>query len=234
MQKVKDVIVVIPSYNPDDKLVNLVEELVDYGFEKIVIVNDGSAPESLAYFEKVAKKKECTLLVHEINKGKGRALKTAFSYCEGVRECCGVITVDGDGQHLTKDIVACVEAMYHNKKKVILGVRDFSAQNVPLRSKFGNEITKKVFYILCGIRLSDTQTGLRGIPVEYLNQFISYQGERYEYETNMLLMMKKHSIEWEEVKISTVYLDNNAKSHFNTIKDSWRIYKTILAAKRKL
>lgn len=234
MQKIKDVVVIIPSYNPDEKLVNLVEELIDYGFEKIVVVNDGSSPESLIHFEKVDEKKECKLLVHEKNMGKGRALKTAFSYCKGLKECLGVVTVDGDGQHLPKDIVACVETMRQDKRKVVLGVRDFSTRDVPLKSKFGNEITKMVFRILCGIRLSDTQTGLRGIPTQYLQEFISYQGERYEYETNMLLMMKKNGIEWVEVKISTVYLDNNATSHFNPIKDSWRIYKTILATKRIL
>lgn len=232
MKKIRDVAVIIPSYNPDEKLVNLVEELVDYGFENVVVVNDGSSSESLPYFEKVAEKKECKLLVHEVNKGKGRALKTAFSYCKGMKECCGVITVDGDGQHLLKDIVTCVEAMHHDKEKVVLGVRDFSAKHVPFRSKFGNEITKMIFRVLCGICISDTQTGLRGIPTQYLSQFISYQGERYEYETNMLLMMKKNKIAWTEVKISTVYLDNNATSHFNPIKDSWKIYKTILLAKR--
>lgn len=232
MQKIKDVIVIIPSYNPDEKLVNLVEELVDYGFEKIVVVNDGSSPDSLIHFEKVAEKKECKLLVHEKNMGKGRALKTAFSYCEGIKECCGVITVDGDGQHLPKDIVTCVEVMRKKRGKVVLGVRDFSTRDVPLRSKLGNEITKMVFRMLCGIRLSDTQTGLRAIPTQYLQQFISYQGERYEYETNMLLMMKRNDIEWEEVKISTVYLDNNATSHFNPIKDSWKIYKIILTNKK--
>ena len=233
MQKIRDIVIIIPSYNPDEKLVNLVEELVDYGFEKLVVVNDGSSPESLVYFDKVAEKKECKLLVHEKNMGKGCALKTAFSYCLGMKECCGVITVDGDGQHLPKDIMACVEAMHQDNKKVVLGVRDFSAKNVPFRSKFGNEMTKMVFRVVCGIRLSDTQTGLRGIPMQYLKQFASYQGERYEYETNMLLMMKKDGIEWQEVKISTVYLDNNERSHFNPIKDSWKIYKTILAAKRK-
>lgn len=233
MQKIGDIVIIIPSYNPDEKLVSLVDELVDYGFEKMVVVNDGSSPESLVYFDKVAEKKECKLLVHEKNMGKGCALKTAFSYCIGMKECCGVITVDGDGQHLPKDIMACVEAMRQDNKKVVLGARDFSSKNVPFKSKFGNEITKMVFRVVCGIRLSDTQTGLRGIPMQYLKQVAAYQGERYEYETNMLLKMKQDGIEWQEVKISTVYLDNNERSHFNPIKDSWKIYKTILAAKRK-
>ena len=231
MEKIKNIIVVIPSLNPDNRLVNLVEELIDYGVKKIIVINDGSVSDSLSYFKKVSEKEECKLLVHEVNRGKGRALKTAFSYCEEIEDCYGVITVDGDGQHLVKDIIACMEAMYQNRNKVVLGVRDFSTHGVPFRSKFGNEVTKRMLRLLCGIHISDTQTGLRGIPAGYLKEFISYQGERYEYETNMLLMMKKNGVEWTEVKINTVYLDNNIRSHFNPIKDSWRIYKIILKSK---
>lgn len=228
MPNITDIIVIIPSYNPDSKLAELVDDLTANGFARIVIVNDGSAPECQPWFDAAAARKECHLLTHEKNAGKGRALKTAFSYCQNQKDCIGVITVDGDGQHLVKDIKACAEALRQNPHKVILGVRNFEEPHVPARSKLGNLITRTVFRLLCGLKISDTQTGLRAVPMEHLSRFISYQGERYEYETNMLLMMPKDHIEWEEVKISTVYLDDNARSHFHPIKDSVKIYKIIL------
>lgn len=233
MEKITDITIIIPSYNPDSKLVELVDDLTANGFERIVIVNDGSAPECLPYFEKAANRPECSLLTHEKNAGKGRALKTAFSHCQSFSDSIGVITVDGDGQHLVKDIQACANALRSNPHNVILGVRNFNEPHVPFRSRMGNIITRTVFRLLCGIRISDTQTGLRAIPQEYLSRFASYQGERYEYETNMLLMMPKDQIHWKEVTISTVYLDDNSRSHFNPVKDSIKIYKVILQNKKK-
>lgn len=236
-QKITDIIVIIPSYNPDEKLVELVDNLVENGFQRLVIVNDGSAQEYHAWFEKAVQKASqkgtCCLLEHEKNCGKGRALKTAFAYCRNLPECIGVITVDGDGQHLVKDIIACCDVLRLEPDKVVLGVRDFEEPHVPWRSRFGNTLTRMVFQLLCGVKISDTQTGLRAIPVRYLSQFVEYEGERYEYETNMLLSMPKNDITWKEVKISTVYLDENVRSHFNPIKDSWKIYKVILQSKRR-
>ncbi|MGN0165730.1 MAG: glycosyltransferase [Lachnospiraceae bacterium] len=220
--------IILPSLNPDEKMVHTVEGLLSEGFDDIVVVDDGSSEEHKKYFEEVKAFKGVEVLVHEVNKGKGRAMKTAFEYIMNNRsEISGVVTVDGDGQHLPKDIRACVEAMEREKDKVVLGVRDFSGPEVPSRSKFGNNLTKAVFRFACGIKISDTQTGLRAIPFKYLPLMVSIEGERYEYETNQLLVMKKQNIQMYEVVIDTVYIDDNSSSHFNPIKDSIKIYKVI-------
>lgn len=221
--------IIVPSLNPDEKLLCVINGLVSVGFSDIIIVNDGSDDEHLRYFEDVGKFSECTILRHEKNKGKGAALKTAFSYIiENRKDCIGVITADGDNQHQPNDIAACADAMIEKKDNVILGVRDFSLPEVPFRSKFGNKLTSFIFKTSCGLNISDTQTGLRAIPFEYLDKFIKTQGDRFEYETNMLLDMKTYSIPFSEVKISTLYIEGNESSHFNPIVDSIKIYKTIL------
>lgn len=224
-----DVTVILPSLNPDEKLINTVNALLDKGFHDIVIVNDGSDEAHLAPFEAVSSNDSCTLLVHEINRGKGRALKTAMEYILANRpDSPGVITIDGDGQHHVDDILACAQAMLDRKNEVILGVRDFSEPAVPFKSRFGNNMTKTVFRLFCGIRISDTQTGLRAIPAKYIKAMTEFAGERFEYETNMLLEMKAKSIPFSEVKIQTIYLDENASTHFHPIRDSLKIYKVIL------
>lgn len=124
--------------------------------------------------------------------------------------------------------MACVRQMLE-RKQVVLGCRDFSLPEVPPRSLMGNRITCAVFKIFCGMNISDTQTGLRAIPMEYLAALTAVSGERYEYETNMLLALKDQGIPYGEVKIRTIYLDDNRGSHFHTVRDSWRIYKLILA-----
>jgi len=225
---VTDITILIPSLNPDEKLKKTIDGIIGKGFHKIVVVDDGSDEAHKEPFEYAAEK-GCKVLVHEVNKGKGRALKTAFEYCMTCPECIGVITVDGDGQHGVEDIYNCGKAMIQrNNEHVILGCRDFGAETVPFKSKYGNNITKFAFRALCGIKISDTQTGLRAIPAEFLKAMTEYKGERFEYETNMLLEMKTQGIPFSEVKIETIYLEDNASSHFHPWRDSFKIYKIIL------
>ncbi len=223
-----DVTIVLPSLNPDEKFLGVVQGLVEAGFRDVVIVNDGSDPDRLCWFERAAAYEQCTVLTHEVNKGKGRALKTAFAYVHANRpDSRGVVTIDGDGQHLIEDIVNCAKAMLQHGDKVVLGCRDFNAPGIPARSRGGNKFTSALFLVGCGIRLSDTQTGLRAIPKQYLEQFCEIGGERFEYETNMLLLMKRWGIAFEEVLIATVYEGNNEGSHFRPIVDSFKIMKLI-------
>ena len=169
------------------------------------------------------------MLTHEVNRGKGAALKTAFDFVAKNRaDSIGAVTADGDNQHTPEDILACALKMEEKADHVILGARDFSLSHVPARSKMGNNLTSFVFKTTCGLNISDTQTGLRAIPRKYLEAFCKVSGDRFEYETNMLLEMKKLSIPFSEVKIKTVYIEENASSHFNPIVDSIKIYKTIL------
>ncbi len=220
---------VVPSLNPTRQLVKTVEGLLAVGFTGVVLVNDGSAPEALSYFEEAARSPKVTLLTHPANQGKGAAMKTAFTWLlENRPRGAGVVTVDGDGQHHPEDALACARAMLA-EEKVILGCRDFSRPEVPSRSRMGNRITGAVFKLFCGMDISDTQTGLRAIPARYLEELSSVAGERYEYETNMLLALKDRHIPYGGVPIRTIYLEDNRSSHFHIIRDSWRIYKLILA-----
>lgn len=219
--------IILPSYKPDDKLIATVKGLKDAGFDDIIVVDDGSGEEYEKYFDKIRSINGCNVLVHPENRGKGAALKTAFGwYIKNRPDGRGVITVDGDGQHRPDDVVYCGEKLLR-KDRVILGVRDFSGPDVPTRSSFGNTFSCTIFRIFVGMKISDTQTGLRAIPTKYLEEFSHIKGDRYEFETNMLLYMKRHRIDFSEVKISTVYIDDNDSSHFRPVRDSLRIYSLI-------
>lgn len=219
--------VIIPAYKPDEKLIKLLGELVSRGFSDIIVVDDGSGEAFAGIFEKVKGFQECTLLTHEVNQGKGRALKTAMSFCaEHRKEAAGVVTADADGQHLTEDIAAVSQEVM-TQEKVILGVRDFTKSDIPARSVAGNRITSAVFRLFFGMKLQDTQTGLRGIPMKHLEALLEAEGDRYEYETNQLLMLNKYKIPYEQVEIATVYIDENQTSHFHVVRDSLRIYGLI-------
>lgn len=222
------VCVILPSLNPDEKLSGVVDGLLRNGFRDIILVNDGSSPEALHYFQEAAVHSEVTVLNHPVNRGKGAALKTAFSWVLSHRsECLGVVTADGDGQHHPDDILACCLHMLETGH-ITLGCRDFSMPEVPVRSRFGNRMTSFIFRFFIGMKLSDTQTGLRAIPRSYLETMLNIVGDRYEYETQMLLAIKHQSLPYDEVSIRTVYLEENKSSHFRLIRDSWRIYRLIL------
>ena len=229
MSQLQNISVVLPSLDPDEKLIAVVDGLLEYGFTDIILVNDGSKAENMHWFEEADRHPEVHLLHHEVNRGKGVALKTAFTwFLENRPDHIGVVTVDGDNQHHPEDTRAC--ALHMAKHELLtLGVRDFSLPHVPARSRKGNRITSAVFKIFCGMEISDTQTGLRAIPRKDLEIINQVKGDRFEYETNMLLALRENGIPFDEVKIRTVYIEENKSSHFRVIRDSWRIYKLILA-----
>ena len=227
----ENIAIVIPSLDPDEKLNSTVDGMADAGFKHIVLVDDGSSEEHKEPFRKaLAEHPECRLVVHDVNKGKGRALRDAFAYiAENLPDVKGVITVDGDGQHTPEDTVRLAKEMEIRPGHVILGCRDFSQSHVPTHNKLGNRISALIYRLVYGIKLTDTQTGMRAIPAEYLKAFAEeVQGDRYEYETNMLIYIKDNGIPYGEIPINTIYIDDNSSSHFNVLKDSYRIYKPII------
>ena len=229
MSDLSKISVVLPSLDPDEKLVAVIDGLLEYGFTDIILVNDGSKPENLHYFEDAAAQHpEIHLLHHPVNRGKGAALKTAFAwFLENRSDSVGVVTVDGDNQHHPADTRACCEHMMKTGHTV-LGCRDFNQEDVPARSSFGNKTTSLIFKIFVGMTISDTQTGLRALPRKVLEELVDVYGDRFEYETNMLLNMKRMGIGFIEQPIETVYEDDNVRSHYNAVKDSLRIVKVMI------
>lgn len=225
MSRLDNVIIFIPSLNPDEKLLSTIQQIREAGFDNIVLVDDGSREDTRGYFDKAAEQYGCIVLRHYINLGKGRALKTAFNYIlQTYPDCEGVVTVDADGQHKAEDVVRCAREMLDHPEALVIGSRDFHQENVPFRSKFGNILTRNVFHVLCGVRVEDTQTGLRALSRRCMIAFLPTKGERFEYEMNMLIDTKEKGIPVREVPIQTVYIEENKSSHFNPIWDSIRVY----------
>jgi len=221
-------VIIIPTLNPDQRLVNLVEKLNKVDIP-IVIINDGSKEECSDIFEILRSRFQCDIFNHARNMGKGAAIKTGIDYVSQVYpESCGYVTADGDGQHAAEDILRVAKALQKNQGSLILGSREFSEKDVPFKSRWGNRITSLVFKLSTGKECPDTQTGLRGIPKEFKGICLSVPGNRFEYEMNMLLKFVGYNIPLMYISIATIYLENNKSSHFNPVKDSIRIYSNIL------
>lgn len=222
--------VVIPALNPMPSLVGFVQDLIEHGVPQVIVVNDGSDSSFIDVFNQVKKLKHCTVLTHKVNRGKGRALKTAFSYfIKHHSYLDGVVTADADGQHTVEDIYKLCERLSLKQDSLILGVRNFKEENVPKRSYIGNRITSRIFQLLYDSNIDDTQTGLRGIPASELAWMVDMNGERYDYELNMLIKVRHRNLGIKTIPIKTLYFDNNSGSHYSTIKDSVPIFLRLIS-----
>jgi len=228
----RNCVLVIPALNPPDSLRDYVIELNSEGFLKIILVDDGSRKEFKSIFAELKDEFQCDLLVHAVNMGKGRALKDALNYYLNnySDKYKGIITADSDGQHLVKDVVRMDDEIGRDDSALILGVRDFDQADVPFKSRAGNRITRNVLRLLIGGNVNDTQTGLRGIPNQIAYEYLTLAGERFEYETTMLIESIKKDIPIREIMIETVYYNGNSETHFHPVKDSIRIYKLIFGS----
>ncbi len=224
-----DTAIIIPALNPDQRLIDLVQRLRKISGSAVVIVDDGSNDKCRNFFEQLATTYNCEIVCHKVNMGKGAALKTGIRYVlNKYPELLGIVTADADGQHLPQDIVKIVDAIPGNCHSFILGVRDFSADDVPFKSRWGNRITSIAFYLYAHIYCEDTQTGLRGIPSQLAHFCLSVPGDRFEYEMNVLTAIAKKKVPFKMIPISTVYFANNSSTHFHPVWDSLRIYLNII------
>lgn len=220
-------VLLIPSLNPCEHLVDLVKGIKRLSNIPIIIVNDGSGKGFEPIFNTL-KELNCDVVDHMVNLGKGRALKTGFNHIlKFYPDCSAVVTADADGQHAPEDILR-VAGVTSREGAIVLGARSFKGCDIPFRSLFGNQMTKFIFRLVSGLKVGDTQTGLRGIPRSLLAEFMKISGEKYEYEMNVLLYVGERHHRLVETPISTIYIENNESSHFNPLRDSMRIYFVIL------
>ena len=219
-------IVIIPALNPDERLRNIVDR--NWELEnQTILVNDGSDESYDQFFWELGEK--CIVLHHRENRGKGEAIKTALRYIkEELWEYGSIGIMDADGQHMPDDMEKLLMKSAANPEALIVGSRTIDGE-VPWPSRMGNIITRKVFRIMTGTTVSDTQSGLRSFSWKLLDFMLDTPGERYEYEMNVLVTCAKKEIPIIEVPVQTIYHDkDNSCSHFRKVRDSIRIYRQLL------
>ena len=218
-------IALIPVYEPDNDMTDLVFKLRENDFD-VIIINDGSDEKYDYIFLNL--ENNAKIIAYKPNRGKGYAIKTGLKFIkENIKEESIIITMDSDGQHTVKDAIKLCSYAKEHPKELVIGKR-IRNENIPIKSKIGNEITKSVYHITTGMEIYDTQTGLRAFSHELLDNMLEISGDRYEYEMNMLLMFAKKGIKIKEIEIETIYIDNNSNSHFRAVKDSIIIYNQII------
>ncbi|MBR6772752.1 MAG: glycosyltransferase [Clostridia bacterium] len=224
-------IALVPAYKPDSRIFDVVASLKSTGFHHILVVSDGNSAEFEPILSKLESENDVTLLRHSVNMGKGRALKTAFDYILKTWHGSPAVCVDCDGQLSAEDAAKGAELAFEYPDSLILGYRDLRhTKNVPFASRFGNSTTKLTVSLLTGLRFSDTQCGLRAYPPEIMKKLLSVPGERFEFENNTLLEVRKRNIPVVEFPINVVYQENEGyTTTFRRVRDSILIYKNLLS-----
>lgn len=221
--------IIIPALEPKPGLCRQITKLRDRIPSQIVVIDDGSGADYRKIFDQIAEMDDCLVLRHEENRGKGQALKTGFRY---VKKSGGpdsrILCLDCDGQHLPQDGARLLETVGMHPGTLVLGGRDFSEAAVPWKSRLGNRMSSAFFWLFCGIYLSDTQTGLRAFDRSLLDLMLRIPGDRFEYETRVLLVCAQQGTPILTEKIKTVYVDDNTGTHFRPVKDSVRVMGALL------
>ena len=222
--------IVIPSLNPGRDLPGYVAALRRLMGEMIVLVDDGSRDELKPIFDECANAaSDVVVLRHDVNRGKGRALKTAFSYLlRTFPDISGCVTCDSDGQHSPQDVKRMLDAIREHPGAIVLGCRSFDLSHVPWKSRFGNKWSRALFALASGVSVTDTQTGLRALPADFMRDLLECPGERFEFETHMLLRIGGRQLV--QIPIETLYVEGNSETHFDPLNDSARIMSIMLRA----
>lgn len=218
----------VPAFRPTHRLPALVravraaEPALD-----VLVVDDGSGPAFADVFE-AARDAGAEVVTTAVNHGKGCALKTGFATIAERAPGAAVVTADADGQHAPEDIRRVAHRLDEGDADIVLGARAFG-RGTPLRSRIGNAVACVLVRAVGRVRASDTQTGLRGFDPALLDWLVGVPGERFEYELRVLLEAGRRGLRTAEVPIETIYLDENAGSHFRPLTDSVRVLAPLLA-----
>ena len=219
------IIALIPAYKPELSMLNLLKEISEASGIDIVVVNDGSGSDFAEIFKSA--EEYAHVIQYELNRGKGSALKVGLQYIkDNYKEAYIVVSMDADGQHTLKDALKLCDYIEKQDEELVLGKRYFG-KAVPLRSRLGNAMTRIVYKLATRVDVYDTQTGLRAFSYKLIDLMLEIKGERYEYEMNVLMECARQHIRIKEIDIETIYINNNEGSHFNVLKDSYKVYKEI-------
>jgi len=222
----KNCVVVIPALNPPKSLLSYLRQMQAKGFERIVIVDDGSRTDKLPLFAR-AERLGCVVLHHEENRGKGQALKTAFSYylahCAG--ESDGILTVDVDRFVPVVDLEKMASSLHNIQRMgscaLVVGVRNFASARASKFDRNMNTVTRTIYRMLLGAELQDPLSGTLGIPDLRVDACLKVRGSGYEYESALLIEMEKDGLA--QVPIHYPVEQADTETHYRKGKDTFRI-----------
>jgi glycosyltransferase involved in cell wall biosynthesis len=184
----------------------------------VIVVNDGSTDNTATVLCGL----DVTVLNHERNMGKGKALKTGLTYA-AKKGFTHAVTIDADGQHFPEDIPVLLEASAQHPGNLIVGCRNLTSENMPRGNTFANRFSNFWFRLQTAQRLDDTQSGFRIYPLDALHG-LGLVTSRYEAELELMVYAAWHGVSVQGVPVRVWYApDGERVSHFRPFWDFFRI-----------
>jgi glycosyltransferase involved in cell wall biosynthesis len=223
--------VILPAYNEAsviEQVLSRIPRVITINSEeykiKIIVVNDGSKDDTAAV---VGKADDVTLINHIINSGAGAATRTGLHYAVNIG-CSHAATMDSDGQHSVEDLKKLLNALVQNKADFIIGSRLKSAAgNMPMSKKIGNIGLSIITFLLLGVYVSDTQSGLKVLNRKALTS-VDFHSDDYAFCSEMIWKARQANLRIEELPIEAIYTDYSVSRGQKNITGALDITKQLI------
>ena len=211
--------ILIPTFNNQKTLSRVIDGVLAYSFEDVIVINDGSTDDTASILATYGEK--INVLTNEINKGKGFSLRRGFM--EAIRlGYKNAISIDSDGQHLPSDIPLFIETALENPGALLMGSRNMMQEGVPGKSSFGNKFSNFWFKFETGLTLPDTQTGFRLYPLDPIKKIRLFTS-KFETEIEVIVKLAWRDVKIIPINIHVIYDSNERVTHFRPFRDFTRI-----------
>lgn len=207
--------VVIPAFNEESIIQDVLQEIQHAGYTNIIVVDDGSSDETQ---KKATSLKGVVAVKHLINRGKGAAIKTGIEAAKKLGADI-VITLDGDGQHNPADIKPMLGLIHHDGYDVVLGSRLKNTSGMPYYKICHNYIGNFFVWMLYGRFVTDSQSGFRAYSKKAIDT-IDTKSDRYEYDSEVIREIHYHKLRFTEIPIEVRYTPYSmGKTHKMTLQN---------------
>lgn len=215
------IVCVIPAYN-EGKTIEVVVSKVRKHVDLVFVVDDGS----LDATSEASQRAGAVVLRHQVNKGKGAALKTGFGHALQGREVDFVVSMDGDGEHNPNEIPRVLDPLLKGEADLVIGSRfKGSAHGLTLPRRLSNIITTWIIRHGFGVPVSDSQSGFRAFTRKIL-ETVDFKEEHYSAESEILIKTHRLGFKITEVPINSTH--KGSSSHFNSLLDTLRFLKIVI------
>ncbi len=210
-----DVIAVIPAYNAEKTIGNVVRKVLRK-VGRCIVVDDGSSDGT----GDTAVNAGAELIVHVSNRGKGAAIRTALNFLRKMSYKY-IIFLDADGQHQPGEITRFVQAAQRRRAHFVCGNRMSKPEGMPLIRKITNRVMSKIVSKLCGVKLADTQCGYRLLSKKAAES-LRLKKSNFEVDSEMLYQVARKGFKVTEVTISSIYASGDYSSNIRPVSDTFR------------
>jgi glycosyltransferase involved in cell wall biosynthesis len=212
---------ILPVYNHAATVAKVIKDAQALQFP-VFVVDDGSTDNT---YDQIKEIPGIQILRHQLNQGKGAAIKTGFAAAAVVADWA--ITIDADGQHYPQDALKLINAIPADMRAIVVGAREgMAGANIPWTSRFGRKFSNFWVWAAGGAILSDSQSGMRLYPLPEA-MLLTTIARRFQFEVEILVLARRKGLKVVETPVRVIYNpDGKRISHFRPFVDFLRNAET--------